>query len=129
MKPILADRFHHDGRGPTLQAVHLASRSAQLIACDFLNSDDRPEQLKHLLFARAQVFMFTPEEVENYATSQVNWGNTNGAAIVNLGRSSWLGTFNPHHLLKCEHYRVMFYDELLDVICEDIQVKAGGYGV
>lgn len=71
--------------------------------------------------------MLTPEEVENYATSLVNWSNTNNAAIVWVGRSPWLESFNPYHLKECKHFRIMFYDEFLDVICRDIQAQPGSY--
>jgi hypothetical protein len=73
--------------------------------------------------------MFTPEEVENYGTKLVDWAATSKAAAVCLGRSPWLRSFSLRHLAKCEHYRVMFYDQFLDIICEGIEAGSGGYVV
>ena len=117
--------FYHDGRGPELVAVHLAKNSSHLLAIDFRNPGS--SDLQHLLFKGTQSYIFTPEEVENYSNSLIDWGKTDWGAMVSLGRSEWLGSFSPRHLEKCEHIRAMFYDEFLDVICEDISVHAGTY--
>ncbi len=129
MRAIYPQEFFHDGRGPTLVAVHLARNSAHLEAIDFRlpDSQDIPSSLQHLRFLRAQAYMVTPEEVENYSNTSVNWGATGGGALVSLGRSQWLTSFSPRHLDKCEHFRVMFYDEFFDVICEDIRIGQGAY--
>jgi hypothetical protein len=129
MRVVHADSFFHDGRGPTLVAVHHAPKSAHLLAIDFKapDSEAAPAPIQHLRFVRAQAFMFTPEEVENYETTLVNWGKTGMGALVSLGKSSWLRSFGQQHLAACEHFRVMFYDEYLDVICEQVHVKSGPY--
>jgi hypothetical protein len=129
MRVVHLEGFFHDGRGPTLLKVHLAPRSAHLEAIDFKapDSEDKPAPVQHLQFVRAQAFLFTPEEVENYTTSLVDWGATQMGALVSLGRSPWLQTFNPVHLQHCEHYKAMFYDEHLDVICEQVLLKSGPY--
>jgi hypothetical protein len=129
MRVVYPEEFFHDGRGPTLVAVHLAPHSAHLIAIDYRSPDsvDRPVPVQHLLFAHAQTFMFTPEEVENYAANAVDWSQTQSGALVSLGRSPWLESFSPMHLGKCEHFRAMFYDEFLDVVCEGVVIKSGAY--
>ena len=74
----------------------------------------------------AQVYMLTPEEVHDYTHDEVKWGpSIEQAAAVNLGTSSWLLSFAQQHLAPCNHYRVMFYDEFLDVICENLSAKCG----
>jgi len=125
MKPIHANLFYHDGRGPILKMVHYNGSGACLRAIDFINPDEFEKDVKHLVFIKSQVFMFTPEEVENYASSVVDWSKTGKAAMVNLGHSSWLSSFAPLHLRECSHFRAMFYDEFVDVICEDIEVRNG----
>lgn len=129
MRVVYQEEFFHDGRGPTLIAVHLAPRSAHLTAIDYRvpDSADSPAQIQHLLFTHAQTFMFTPEEVENYASDIINWADTKNGALVSLGRSPWLESFSPLHLSKCEHFHAMFYDEFLDVLCEAITIKDGAY--
>jgi hypothetical protein len=128
VRVVHAERFYHEGRGPTLVAVHLAERSAHLKAVDFLLPDaESADQIHHLQFVKSQSFMFTPEEVENYAVSGVKWDETSRGALVSLGQSAWMTTFSQRHLGRCEHYRAMFYDEFLDVLCEHVLVERGPY--
>lgn len=112
-KAILHEQCYHEGRGPQLERAHYGPNGCTLKAVDYLNPDHSSrEDLKHLLFERAQVFMFTPEEVHN--DDQVDWSKTDNAAVVCLGKSAWLLSFNPQHLAKCQHYQIMFYDDILD---------------
>ena len=127
MRPILRAAFFRDGRGPELIKAHYSSTGSTLKATDYRNPHG--SGLKHLLFAGPQVFMFTPEEVENHSGSSVDWSSTQGAGAVCLGRSPWLLSFSQQHLAKCEHYRIMFYDEYLDILCEGIEARDGGYVV
>jgi hypothetical protein len=71
--------------------------------------------------------MFTPEEVINYKALNPAWPTLRPAGILCLGKSAWLNSFSPQHLDDCSHYQVVFYDELLDVICENIEVRKGEY--
>jgi hypothetical protein len=125
MHVVHRTEFFHEGRGPELLSVHLAKGSSHLLAIDFRNPDST--QVRHLKFQQAQAYMFTPEEVENYARTSVDWGATDGGSLVSLGRSSWLESFSPRHLARCSHFRVMFYDEFLDVLCENVNVFDGAY--
>lgn len=129
MRPILQDHFYHDGRGPVLMKVHSRGAGRIIVAVDYFLDDDpyTPENLRHLLFVKPQVFMFTPEEVESYAPEFNPWERNERFAAVDFGKSSWLLRFSQRHLGKCSHYRCMFYDEFLDVICEDIKAERGGY--
>lgn len=47
------------------------------------------------------------------------------AAIFKVTRSKWLASFNPRHLAECAHYQIMFYDEIYDVICKEIEPGTG----
>ena len=125
MHVVHQTEFIHDGRGPELLAVHLAPQGSRLLAIDFRNPDSTLVQ--HLNFRGAQTYMFTPEEAENYLRSSVDWGATGGGSLVSLGRSDWLESFSPAHISRCSHFRVMFYDEFLDVLCESITVADGPY--
>jgi hypothetical protein len=126
---IARSKFYHDGRGPELLQVHFSPRSAHLVAIDYSppDWDGKTIGVRHLKFLKAQVHMFTPEEVENYPASEVNWGATEQGALVSLGKSKWLGSFGQIHLGRCEHFRAMFYDNFLDVICEDVSAQDGEY--
>ena len=125
MEPVLHDRFYHNGRGPTLVTAHYAHTGSTIAAVDYRNPDE--SRLRHLVFQRSQVFMFTSEEVANYTATNVDWSKAGSAAAVNLGRSPWLRSFSPTHLERCNHFRFMFYDEYLDIICDGVEAKEGGY--
>ncbi len=71
--------------------------------------------------------MFTPEEVQNYSARGNDWGNYDNTEILCLEKSDWLTSFKERHLQNCKHYRVMFYDEFLDIICEGIESFEGSY--
>jgi hypothetical protein len=100
-----------------------------LIALDYLNPDWASEdEMRHLIIHKAQVYQYTPEEVYNYSCGEVQWGpSINHAAVVDFGRSDWLRSFSQRHLGNCKHYRIMFYDEFLDIVCEGITAAAGPY--
>ncbi len=131
MKPIFIDQFYHDGRGPELQKLHYEFDGRVIVAADYYLADQSytPENLRHIRFIKPQVFMLTPEEVENYDSRFNPWEGEKRFALVDFGKSSWLQQFNPHHLTNCRHYRCMFYDEFLDVICEGIEIGLGEYSV
>jgi hypothetical protein len=131
MRVVLKNEFFHDGRGPELRHAHYSATGSSLLAVEYVNPPlgGRPYgEVRHLLFVKPQVFMFTPEEVENYEANPAPWGSTENGAAVCLGHSAWLHSFSQRHLAQCEHYRLMFYDEFLDIICEGIEAKQGGYG-
>ena len=72
--------------------------------------------------------MFTPEEVIPYGSSRVaDFGAHRPAAAFDLGHSEWLLSFSPQHLSRCHHFQLLFYDELLDVICEGLDFRSGAY--
>lgn len=98
------------------------------MAVEYVNpprGGERYLELRHLVFVKSQVFMFTPDEVGPPEPPQ--WSFPNDHAAVCFGRSSWFESFSPLHLERCEHYRLMFYDEYLDIICEGIEAKTGPY--
>ncbi|NIT60696.1 MAG: hypothetical protein GWN00_32180, partial [Aliifodinibius sp.] len=122
IKPILRNEFYHDGRGPELIKVHYSANGSSIIVLDYYNPDVayNEKYLRHLKFIKPQVFMFTPEEVQNYSARGNDWGNYDNTEILCLEKSDWLTSFKERHLQNCKHYRVMFYDEFLDIICEGI---------
>jgi hypothetical protein len=128
-KAVLRDKIWTEGRGPELYRVHYAGRGEILVALEYLNPDWRSEEeVRHLVIGRAHVFMFTPEEVHDYAQDDVRWGpQVDHAAVANLGKSTWLRTFSQQHLARCDHFRILFYDQILDVICEEIAGRQGAY--
>jgi hypothetical protein len=126
---VLRDWIWAEGRGPELRRAHFAGIGLTLAALEYVNPDWRSDaDIKHLIVRRAQVHMCTPEEVYNCARDEVQWGpSIDQAAVVNLGKSEWLLTFSQQHLERCDHYRIMFYDQYVDIICENISAENGPY--
>ena len=129
MQPVFEKLFYHDGRDPTLKKVHYKSEGQIIAVVDFSNPDDdgTPSSLKHIVFRRSQAFMFTPEEVDNYGGEFTVWEGERRFSLVNFRKSKWLKSFSLRHFGHCSHFRAMFYDEFLDVICQDVQVETRGY--
>lgn len=124
IQAILTQEFYRDGRGPELQAVRYANEGRRLQAVEYFNPD--VGNLKHLRFEGVQVWMFTPDEVYNYEMDLTNIVPDTAAAFC-LGKSDWLQGFAPQHLANCQHFRLVFYDEVLDILCERIIFGAGAF--
>ena len=107
--------------------AYYGATGASIIAADYLNPDAKRGELRHLLFPGAQAFQFTPEE--EHAYEGVDWGLTRSGAIADLGRSAWYHSFTNVHSADARHFRVLFYDEVLDIVCREIQTAPGGYSV
>ena len=112
---IGADRFRSNTRGPELERAVWTNRGTALAAIEYIDLDGT---LRHVRFHGSQVAMFTPEEVI---------GAPERGGAFDLGRSEWLQTFNPYHLSRCRHFRLLFYDELLDIICESVEFADGAF--
>ena|SRR5215467_15587073 len=119
---VLRNWIWAEERGPELRRVHYAG--PRLRALEYLNPSET--DVRHLLFDRTQVSMFTSHEVYNYGRDEINWGSAiDQAAAVKLGKSEWLLSFSQEHLDRCSHYRIMFYGQFLDVICDSIAASRG----
>lgn len=125
---LFLDEFFHDRRGPELQCVHWSHEGRILSAIDYLNPDHAgAKALRHARFDRVHVVMVTPEAVVDYGRLGDHFAELRPAAMVDLGRSTWLESFSPRHVAKCRHVQLMFYDELFDVICEGVACHAGAF--
>ncbi len=116
--PILEEHFYHDGRGPELQNVRWRLNGVIPVGFEYYNPDDpyNEEKLKHICLKGVQVYAMATEEVHGniLATGESK------AAILEVIESKWLKSYQPRHLHSCKHYQIMFYDEIYDVICEEI---------
>jgi len=130
MQPVCSSDFYHDGRGPELIHAHWTANGTVLAAIDYYNPDSGrgPTDLRHVRFNRPQVVMITPEEVIDYQRFGLDDALAKSrAALWDLGRSEWLQSFAQRHLHQCRHFQLVFYDELIDVICEGIECVPGGF--
>jgi hypothetical protein len=126
-QPIHLEFFYSDGRGPELARLCWGGRNNVLEAAEFMLPDaESSEDLRHVRFMRPQVVMITPEEVISY-TNLDYIAQHRPAAMFNLGKSDWLKSFAQRHLKKCRHYQLLFYDELLDIVTEDVEFGKGKF--
>ncbi len=121
---IAADVFYSDGRGPELKRALWDARGTALVAIDYTDPDG---VLRHVRFHGPQVAMFTPEEVVGCARQAGAFESNRPTAAIDLGQSDWLRTFDPRHLNRCRHFQLLFYDELLDIICERLEFLDGAF--
>lgn len=126
---INVNAFYADGRGPELQRVCWGPDGTVLQAIEYFNPDDAygDDTLKHVRFVGMQVVQMTPEEVVDYTELGPRLSISRPAAMFDLGRSGWLKDFSQRHLESCRHFQLVFYDELLDVICEQITCHLGPF--
>jgi hypothetical protein len=131
LTPIHVAKFFHDGRGPELQRVHWDLTGVCIQRLDYFNPDDvhEPASLRCVVVTRPHVLMITPEEVIDYAKVGGDaLVNHRPAAMFDLGTSDWLKTFSQRHRGSCRHFRLFFYDELIDLIAEGVECQRASQG-
>jgi len=123
--PILEESFHHDGRGPELQRVIWGLKGVVLKGFEYYNPEDDYDELniKHLELVKVEAFSQASDEV--HGEIFISNVKDSKAAIFRIENSTWLPKFQQIHLSKCAHYQIMFYDEIFDVICQEIKVGKG----
>ena len=121
--PILEADFHHDGRGPELQKVIWDYRGQILRGFEYFNPEDEytVDNLRHLVLDKVEVYSMAGEEVHKHIAAN---GKTR-AAIFQIVDSPWKASFQQRHIQDCEHFQIMFYDEIFDVICREITPGKG----
>ncbi len=121
--PVFENEFYHDGRGPELIKVIWEHEGSVLKGFEFFNPDDErfEENIKNVTLVKAEVFSCAGEEVHGNILCN---GNSK-AAIFRILNSTWIKQFIPIHLEDCSHYQIVFYDDIYDVICQDIRVGTG----
>ena len=122
-RSILDTHFYHDGRGPELQRVIWRNNGITLIGFEFYNPDDIYEEknIKNIELVKVEAFALASEEVHGNIMAT----GDSLAAIYEVLDYDWIKSFQPRHLSKCKHFQIMFYDEIYDVICEDIVSGSG----
>ncbi len=126
-KPIHVEDFWRDGRGPELRRVLWDANGTSVRGIEYVNPDwaDADSDLRHVLFVAPQVVQITPEEVIGSEQMGTRYIDHMAAAMFDLGRSGWLKSFAQTHLANCTHIQMLFYDELVDIICEGVICGAG----
>lgn len=125
IEPILEKEFHHDGRGPELQKVIWGRNGVVLKGFEYYNPEDTydEEHIKNISLEKVEAYSMTSDEVHG---SIVANGETQ-AAIHKIVNSGWKKLFSPIIIEDCEHYQIMFYDEIYDVLCRAVIANKGRY--
>ena len=123
IEPILENEFHHDGRGPELQRVVWTHEGVILKGFEYYNPEDVYEEanIKNITFEKVEAISMASEEVHGSIVAN----GKDKAAIHKILDSKWKRQFNSQHISDCEHYQIMFYDEIYDVICKSITAGLG----
>lgn len=118
-RQIGEEHFTPVGRGPELQRIVWTAPGTHVRGVEYFDPNDEytAANLRHVVFHGVQVTMVTPEEVAALGA------RTPGC--TDLGRSPWLESFALAHLGRCRHFRLQFYDQYLDVICEALGFGRG----
>jgi hypothetical protein len=121
--PVLESEFYHEGRGPELQRVVWSYKGRILRGFEYFNPDDiySEENLRHLELEKVEAYSMAGEEVYDGIAAN----GDSRAAIFLIPDSPWKKSFRQRHLQDCEHFQIMFYDEIFDVICRKI-IPGGG---
>ena len=120
---LLESEFHQDGRGPELQRVVWAFDGKILQGFDYYNPEDafKEGSIKHLELVGVEAYSMAIKEVHN----NILVTGDSKASVFRIEGSPWLKQYNPAFLEGCSHYRIMFYDEIYDVICKEIKAGVG----
>jgi hypothetical protein len=120
---LLESEFHHDGRGPELQRVIWAFDGKILLGFDYYNPEDTYEEksIKHLELVGVEAYSMAVKEVHNNILAS----RESKASVFRINNSHWLKQYNAAYLEGCSHYRIIFYDEIYDVICKSIKTGNG----
>ena len=136
--PYSTDHFGFDGRGPE---IHRFIRD-----CDTLKEGAFPErrkppgkiigveyfwfkrpELQWVIFRKMQVIQIVPEEVCSYWFVPYVQEGTKGNGIYMVKDSAWLQSFSQRHLGSCNHYIFQFYDDIIEIIAEDLTFGKGPF--
>ena len=120
IEPIHTELFNCYEGSPELQRVWWTDRGRTLGGIDYGGDGEM-----HVDFTGVQVVMITPDEVVGENQFADVEGRFPGAAMFNCGRSDWLQSFDGSHLARCSHFRLVFEDEVVDVICESVECGHG----
>jgi hypothetical protein len=121
--PLLEESFHHDGRGPELQKVIYHNKGMFPKGFEYFNPEDEhiDVNLKHVELLGVEAISMAGEEVH----PAPYYCKGSKAAIFRIENSLWKKVFQQIHLQNCNHFQIMFYDEIFDVICKDIKAGKG----
>lgn len=152
--PISTPYFAHDGRGPSLirwlydsdlffdgtffedvadcvtGAVYAMTPLADGSAGPFEGVaviDPATEPRCWVVFEGLQVYQNVPEEVHSYWHIDCETDRVARTGVWRVNHSEWLGGFDQRHLATSKHFILEFYDELVEVIADELVFGTGEF--
>jgi hypothetical protein len=138
--PYTSEFFGFDGRGPEIHRfIHDRDALKQgafperrpppggVIGVEYFWFE-HPD-MAWVIFKKRQVVQVVPEEVCSYWFTSHVTEQKKGVGIYTVEDSAWLRSFSQHHLSACRHFILMFYDDIIEVIAEDLLFGRGAFRI
>jgi hypothetical protein len=134
--PYISEFFGFDGRGPE---IHRFIHDRDLLKEGSFPDRRKPPgnivgieyfwfehpEMAWVIFKKQQVIQIVPEEVCSYWFTKFVSERQKGVGIYVVEDSEWLRSFSQRHLSRCRHFIIMFYDDIIEVICEGLEFGRG----
>ena len=132
--PVTTTYFGYDGRGPTLRRwIH--DRDLVLPGSDG-GRGQLPGRIKGaeydsswVVFRGMQVTQIVPEEVHSYWFFGLLPENSKRTGAYEVIDSAWKASFHPRHLASQRHFVLVFYDDLVEVLCRELVFGSGAFHI
>lgn len=134
VQPISTPHFGYDGRGPSLMRwIH--DRERVLPGTD----KGRKKLPGHItgaehtegwvVFQGLQVLQTVPEEVHSDWFFELLPSGTKHTGVYEVIGSAWKASFNQQHLADQRHFILVFYDDLVEVLCSSLVFGSGTFQI
>jgi hypothetical protein len=131
--------FFNDGRGPQIAKwikyddLYFPPSSVSKIIRSPSDDITGIQFMNWVVFYGNQVIQIVPEEVHSYWHTESYYeackaGSTDkktGAWLIE--NSEWIKTFHPRHLSNAKHFILEFYDDIIEVICDELIFGEGKF--
>jgi len=134
VQPISTPQFGYDGRGPSL-ARWIHDRECVLTGTD----KGRATLPGHIIgaehsegwvvFQGLQVLQTVPEEVHSYWFFELLPSDAKHTGVYEVSDSAWKASFDQRHLADQRHFILVFYDDLVEVLCGSLVFGSGTFQI
>jgi hypothetical protein len=120
---LLEKEFQYDGKGPELDRVIRSHGGVILKGFEYYNPGkaSKEDNIKHLKLIGVEAFSMAIEDVHGNILAN----ESSPAAIFKVEDSAWAQQFDFTNLDNCNHYQIVFYNEIYDVLCTEIKSGEG----
>jgi hypothetical protein len=134
--PFPTEHFGYDGRGPSLDRfLHDRERIAPGTFTDRarppgnITGAEYDAGFAWVIFDGLQVIQVVPEEVHSYWFFGEAFLRVPLSGVFEVLESEWMESFKPRHLSGHRHFILVFYDQLVEVICQRLVFGRGRFDI